>query len=263
MPPISLHALTFGHKPVNPANHFYGLSPLPQGLETQFYFWCIRDAAQGVILVDQGCSRATVAAMGIAPCLTAEPAELLERLDVRPGDVRHVIVSHLHWDHFGGDDIFPNAVYHVHRRELAHTDGPLMRFPLYAQHYSEAALRAFKRLREAGRVRVMEEDTFTLTDGVECLRMGGHSPGLLSVAVRGPKGEFLICSDVLPRYRNLEDGIPCGIHYDVTEALEALETLGKRAGTAERVLPGHEPLLTARFPEIAPGVHAIFGDMPR
>lgn len=258
MPPRALYGLTFGKKPVNPANHFYGLPRLPEGLSTQFWFWCILDDA-GPILVDQGCTSGLLGEMGIPPCLTDTPPDLLARIGVRPEDVRHIILSHLHWDHFGGDDIFPNAVYHVHRRELEHTDGPNMRFPHYAQHYSASALGVLRRLREAGRVQPHDEESFVVTDGVECLRTGGHTPGLMSVAVRGPEGEYLICNDVLPRYRNLEEGIPCGIHYNVTEALEALETLGRRAGTPDRILPGHDTLLAERFPEKAPGVHRIFG----
>lgn len=254
MPPTALYALSFGKKPVNPANHYYGMPTPPQNLYTQFYFWCILDDQKGPILVDQGCTEVTVREMGIAPCLSAHPLERLRGVGVAPEAVRHVILSHLHWDHYAGDDFFPNAVYWLHAREFAHVTGPLMRFATYSQHYWRPAIEKIRTLHAEGRCRLIDGESHSPVPGVECRRSGGHSPGLLSVVVQGRQGAKIICSDVAPRYDNLEKGIPCGIHYDVTEALTAVEQMGAETGS----LPGHDPLLTERFPETAPGAYRIF-----
>jgi glyoxylase-like metal-dependent hydrolase (beta-lactamase superfamily II) len=36
----------------------------------------------------------------------------------RPEDVRHIVLTHMHFDHCGGLPDFPHAAVHVHRREL-------------------------------------------------------------------------------------------------------------------------------------------------
>ena len=50
-------------------------------------------------------------------CLTT-PVEALARLGVSPGLVSQVVVTHLHYDHVGNLDAFPDAELVVHEREL-------------------------------------------------------------------------------------------------------------------------------------------------
>lgn len=257
MAPRALYALTFGKKPVVPINHLYMRPDAPKDMFTQFFFWCIMDDKAGPILVDQGCTDRCLEEMGIPVKLSAHPLELLSRIGVAPEDVQHVILSHLHWDHYAGDEFYPNATYHVHQKEMEYVTGPLMRFHTYAQHYNFNAVEKLLHLQFSGRVKLLEKDGETVLDGVECLRTGGHSPGLVSVAVHIDGGIKVICGDVVPRWQNVTDMTPCGIHYDVTEALRALETVMATAGSVENILPGHDPAITERFRKEAEGVYRI------
>lgn len=257
MAPRALYALTFGKKPVVPINHLYMRPDAPKDMFTQFFFWCILDDEAGVVLVDQGCTNNCLEEMGIACKLSAHPLELLSSIGVAPEDVRHVILSHLHWDHYAGDEFYPNATYYVHQKEMEYVTGPLMRFHTYAQHYNFRAVEKLLHLQFAGKVKLIEKDCENVLDGVQCLRTGGHTPGLVSVAVSTREGTKVICGDVIPRWQNVTDTTPCGIHYDVTEALLALEKVGAAAGCLENILPGHDPAITERFREEAPGVYRI------
>jgi glyoxylase-like metal-dependent hydrolase (beta-lactamase superfamily II) len=48
----------------------------------------------------------------------------IETLGFRPSDVRHIVVTHLDFDHAGGLEDFPNAVVHVMAREYDDATGP-------------------------------------------------------------------------------------------------------------------------------------------
>jgi glyoxylase-like metal-dependent hydrolase (beta-lactamase superfamily II) len=50
------------------------------------------------------------------------------RLGYRPEEVRHVVLTHMHFDHCGGLPDLPQATVHVHRRELEAFQGFPRRF---------------------------------------------------------------------------------------------------------------------------------------
>lgn len=151
----TIYALTAGQKPVVITNHFYMRPDIKESLCTQFFFWCILDEKEGPILVDQSFTQRCLDEMKIPYQVKEGPLELLDRINVRPEDVRHVILSHLHWDHYAGDEFYPNARYHVHQKELEYVTGPLMRFTTYAQHYNFKAIEHLLHLHFSGRVHLV------------------------------------------------------------------------------------------------------------
>jgi len=83
---------------------------------------------QGLVLVDTGPGQAdylrkpailyTFHVVTIVPLDPEEAAvRQVVRLGYRPEDVRHIVLTHMHFDHCGGLPDFPHATVHVHRRE--------------------------------------------------------------------------------------------------------------------------------------------------
>jgi len=63
---------------------------------------------------------------GIPPELAREkklagyvnPVEVLFRIGVKADEVRHLILTHIHWDHSSGVGLFPNATVYVQEEEF-------------------------------------------------------------------------------------------------------------------------------------------------
>lgn len=91
---------------------------------------------QGLVLVDTGPGAGDYAhkpgilrifqLMMIVPMDPQETAVYqIAQLGFKPEDVRHIVLTHMHFDHCGGLQDFPNAKVHVHRQEHeAFTGGP-------------------------------------------------------------------------------------------------------------------------------------------
>jgi len=86
------------------------------------------ESEQGLILVDTGLGTGdythepgilkTFKVVTIVPLDPSEAAiDQIKKLGFQPEDVRHVVLTHLHFDHAGGLSDFPWATVHMHRRE--------------------------------------------------------------------------------------------------------------------------------------------------
>jgi glyoxylase-like metal-dependent hydrolase (beta-lactamase superfamily II) len=94
---------------------------------------------QGLVLVDTGPGQEDyVRKPGIlrvfqgVTIVPLDPEEAAVRQVVRlgyePDDVRHIVLTHMHFDHCGGLPDFPHASIHVHRREYEAFTGPPRRW---------------------------------------------------------------------------------------------------------------------------------------
>ncbi len=123
--------------------------------------------------------------------ITFAPEEIvarhLERLDIDPGRVRWVVLSHLHFDHAGGLHQVPNATIVVQRREWeAGFDRETSRRYFLARRYFDLG---HKVLQVDG-----EHDLFGDGSAV-CIPSFGHTPGHQSLRVRSAQGDHILVGD--------------------------------------------------------------------
>ncbi len=169
-----------------------------------FRCFAIRLPAGGVALVDAGVGPEESPASSWAPV----PGQLPTRLaaaGIDHADVRLVVLTHLHEDHFGwsvsqaGVPNFPNARYVVQRTEitaLERADDDVV------LSYVVEPLRHTGQLDVVdGTVRLASHDSGTVT----AIPTPGHTPGHQSVVVRDPAHQVVITGDVLVHAVQLAD----------------------------------------------------------
>lgn len=140
-----------------------------------------------------------------------EPAGLLMRnlsdTGVSARDVETVIVSHRHWDHFGGvlsggEVAFPDAEFVMSRREAEHIRGEVKGWALDYLNMIEGRLR-------------LVGDVATVSSGITVRSAPGHTPGMMVVEVSSGGETLLYTSDILihPAHVEHTDWIP-SFEYD-------------------------------------------------
>ncbi len=225
-------------------------SPMPM----DYFVWLLRSGNR-TILVDTGFDAAESAARGRA--LDREPPAALAALGLRPEDIDTVIVTHLHYDHAGGLDHYPNATFHLQAAEMAYATGPcmchgLLRHPYTADHVCRMIRHVY-----SGRV-VFHDGDGEVAPGVTVHRIGGHSRGLQCVRALTREGHLCLASDASHYYENYLTARPFPIVADLPQMLDGFRTIQRLASRPSMVIPGHDPIVRRLFPEIAGGfVHRL------
>lgn len=209
-----------------------------------FFVWIIRNENQ-TILVDTGFEQ--IEAARRERSVLIEPAEALAEIGIWPDRIETVIVTHLHFDHAGCLDQFPSARLHLQEAEMVYATGPCMchqvlQKPFTVDHVCQMVRRVY-----AGDVSFHDGDA-EIAPGVSVHKVGGHSRGLQVVRVETENGPLVLASDAAHYYENYEEGNPFPLVVDVEDMLKGYDVLTQLAGERQLVIPGHDPLVSERFP---------------
>lgn len=218
-----------------------------------YFVWVIRNAARTVV-VDTGFDEAEAEKRGRA--VLRSPANALGLIGVDAATVTDVVITHLHYDHAGTLGAFPAARFHLQAAEMAYATGPCMchghlRLPFTADHICEMVKNVY-----SGRV-VFYDGGAEIAPGITVHKIGGHSRGLQSLRVMTASGPVVLASDASHYYENFEMGKPFPIVADMEDVLNGYATLKRLAGTARRVVPGHDPLVLVRYPALNAATQGI------
>ena len=159
----------------------------------------------------------------------------LHGLGLEPGDVGAVVLSHLHYDHAGGADLFAGAELVVQQDEYAYAHYPAAFFaPFYYRKNFD--LPSF-------RWRLLDGDT-ELVPGVTALRSDGHTPGHQSLLVELPdSGTVILAGDSCYWQEHIERERVPGVVWDPTRAMHSIKKLKTIARlTGGRIFPSHDPV---------------------
>lgn len=204
-------------------------------VELAYYLWCVRTQNGQVVVVDAGFTAAAAAAHTIVEYLPPETA--LADLGVSSNDVNTVVLTHLHWDHMGGYESFPNAQFVVSRAEWAWTASRLRNGGrMLDETYDRAALESFVDLYPS-RIELVDA-AYTLDAGCRLDVVGGHTPGHLVVQLALADETVVLLGDLAYLYENLElDAAPmiCFDRWRTKDLYEAYRTWSVRP------IPGHDP----------------------
>jgi glyoxylase-like metal-dependent hydrolase (beta-lactamase superfamily II) len=162
-----------------------------------------------------------------------EPANALRAAGVNPQDVELVILTHLHWDHAGNCDLFPDAKVVVQRSELRYAIAP-GRFFRRSFLAPESGWGIPPYLRP--NIETVDGEV-ELAPGLRVVPSPGHTPGSQSVIAGTEHGRFCIAGDAISVYENIERDIPPGFHVDVDAAMDTFDRLRAKA---DHFLPGHD-----------------------
>jgi len=189
------------------------------------------------------------------------PSDALAGLGVKPEDVTDIIVSHMHWDHADGVDLFKSARIWIQRDEYAYYSGEAWSGDHHGGIDPENVL-TLVALNTQGRVTFVDGDAQEILPGITCYTGGKHTFQSQFVGVSSASGTVVLASDNLYLYENLEKHVPIGSTLDAVSNLRAQDRMRRIAAREELIIPGHDPGVFDRFPRLGAGLVEIRGAKP-
>ncbi len=251
MPEFEIYALRYAGPLESSQALFMWNQGWDQRVQRAYYIWCLLGPG-GPVVVDSGVAPEAAAGRDLPDYQS--PAAMLERLGVAAGEVKHLFLTHLHWDHASGIGLFPGARVHVSRAEHDFwLRDPLARRPIFQAVYDPAVTRGLEEARAQGRLHLVEGDG-RIIPGLEALAAPGHSPGLMAAAVQTSRGTAVLGSDCGHTFQNYTQEWPSIFICDLRAWLRSWDKLKARVSAPELLFPGHDLALARDFPETAPGV---------
>ncbi|MEM7508366.1 MAG: N-acyl homoserine lactonase family protein [Pseudomonadota bacterium] len=244
-----VYALKYGTRPARTRMESFLFDDNHDGPHPIDYFiWVVRNETR-TILVDTGYDTEEAARRGRP--ITLHPVEALAQINIRPEEIDEVIVTHLHYDHAGTLDSFPNAKFHVQAAEMAYATGPCMcmsalKMPFSVEHIVQMVKHVY-----SGKV-IFHEGDAGIAPGVTVHAIGGHSKGLMSVRVKTEAGWLCLASDAAHFYENFLKRKAFPIVVDVEAMYKGWDIIQGLASSPEQCVPGHDPLVLDLFPRIGP-----------
>ncbi len=234
------------------------------------------ESVEGLVLVDAGLSTRDLAPRYsriprslralMRPVLDPSQSALhqLRALGYDPRDVRHIVATHLDFDHAGGISDFPEATIHVFADELAAVRNPDWREKQrYLRHcfahnprFQEHALlgESFHGFESVRALSMRETDILLIP-------VRGHTRGHVAVAVRDGDRHLVHCGDAYFHRHEMNEPPSCPLGFELFQRLVAHDDPLRRKNQARlRALKHENPAALSLFSAHDPEELARFRD---
>jgi glyoxylase-like metal-dependent hydrolase (beta-lactamase superfamily II) len=246
-PEYSIEAIRYAISPDVPVAELVVNGPKDQKVDIAMAVWLIRGGGH-TILFDSGFHRQTfVKDFPMKDYL--RPDEAVKTAGVDPQDVTDIVISHAHWDHMGGIDLFPKATVWIQREEYRYYTGDAWQKGGNHGGIDPEDVQALVKLNTEHRVRFVDGDDVEIFPGIRAYTGSRHTYASQYLRVQGTP-TYVLASDNAYFYLNLSDHLASATFSDADHAANIAQQtrMIQLAGSPDRVVPGHDNLQFQKFP---------------
>jgi glyoxylase-like metal-dependent hydrolase (beta-lactamase superfamily II) len=248
-PEYSIQAIRYGSADDEVASLVMG-APKGEKINLALVIWLIHGGGH-TILLDSGYHRDTF--LKEFPSTDyIRPDEAVKLAGVQPEDITDIVISHAHWDHMGGIDLFPKATVWIQREEFRYYTGGAWQPGGDHGGIDPEDVQQLVKLNTEGRLRLVDGDNVELFPGIRAYTGGRHTYASQYLRVEG-NPPFVLASYNCYLYRNLVERKASATFSDADHAanIRNQERMIQLAGgNMDRVIPGHDALQFQKYPTV-------------
>lgn len=243
----SIRAIRYAVSPGFPVAGLVMGAPKDEKVDIAMVIWLIRGGGR-TVLFDSGFHREEL--FKYFPMNDyLRPDEAVKLAGVKPEDVTDIVISHAHWDHMGGIDLFPKASVWIQKEEYRYYTGEAWQPGGNHGGIDAEDVKVLVQLNTEGRLRLVDGDNVEILPGIRVYIGSRHTYASQYLRVEG-NPTFVLASDNCYLYRNLATRAASATFSEADHAanIAAQARMIELAGSADRVVPGHDTLQFQKFP---------------
>jgi Zn-dependent hydrolases, including glyoxylases len=261
-PDYEVYALKFGllnnGKPL-PLSVAVLNAPENETAKGDFIIWLIKGDNGRNILVDAGFIDDIEEAKNSEVSNYVRPDSMLLKIGLKPTEITDIILTHPHWDHIDGVDLFPNAQVWIQKEDFNDFVGTMWQKEGRAAGFNKRDVLKIVKLNLSGNLTLVDGDNKEIIPGIIIYTGSRHTFNSQYVLVKCGVERIIIASDNAYTYYNIEHSMSAPIHatFDTTAYVQAIVRMKTLASDIKFIIPGHDDLMFSRFPTITEGIIKI------
>jgi glyoxylase-like metal-dependent hydrolase (beta-lactamase superfamily II) len=245
-PDYSIQAIRYATSPGVPVDELVVGGPKDQKIDIAMVVWLIRGGGH-TILFDSGFHRDRF--LKEFPVLDyLRPDLAVKTAGVDPDQVTDVVISHAHWDHMGGLNLFPKAQIWIQKEEYRYYTMEAWQPGGDHGGIDPDDVKELVQLNTEGRVHLVDGDNIEIFPGIRAYTGSRHTYASQYLCVQGSPN-YVLSSDNVYLYLNLSAHLASATFSDADHAANIAQQsrMIQLAGSPDRILPGHDALQFQKF----------------
>jgi glyoxylase-like metal-dependent hydrolase (beta-lactamase superfamily II) len=219
-------------------------------LDLHFMFWFLKRSDGRNILIDVGYLEDSPKSLSYSLPIVdyIRPDLALLKVGRKATEIDDIIISHMHWDHVDGIDLFPQAHVWIQKKEYEHYTGAAWQSDEKPRGVDARDVVKIVKLNTSGRLSLIEGDGQEIIEGITVYTGARHSYSSQYVVVETEDNKIVLASDCLVAYGSMGRRTPDFLTFDAAADLVAQDRMRSLASRDELIVPGHDGKVFTRFP---------------
>lgn len=233
--------------------------PENEYVDAVFMIWLIRGDNNRNILVDAGFMGDIEETKNYAVTNYQRPDSVLLKVGVRAEDITDIILTHPHWDHADGVDLFQNAQVWIQKDDFDYFVVAAWQRGGNAHGFNKRDVSKVVNVNLTGKLSLIDGDDQEVIPGIRVYTGSRHTFNSQYVVVESGTDKIVIASDNANVYYNLNHlkSVAANSTFDTEGYVNAMKRMKTLASDIKFIIPGHDGLVLSRFAPVAEGVVKI------
>lgn len=209
--------------------------------------WLLKGSSGKNILVDAG----NIDSSKGLPKSYLRPDLVLQQIGVCPFDISDVILTHPHYDHIGGINLFPKAKVWMQEDDFNYFVGRAWQENGNRDGFQENDVRNLLEINLQKRLKLIKGDDIEIFPGIKVFIGSKHTFENQYLMVNSNSSKkIIIASDAVWFYPNLTNLLPIPYCHDPKAYVNAMARMKTLIENPDLIIPGHDNLVFSRFPKV-------------